>query len=211
MAQSTERLVGIGTVENWYKQLSWSTERLEDKFLLEESKRISADMKELTLNGRRRDKAFFEIMGRIEVDMMNFRVDVKRALDAQKMQEMQLYEEKGSLIQIDTDGQAELVVDNPSLPSDNEGTKFKLEESDMKQVPENETKKHGGKRAGAGRKGIGRTEKVSVSLPPEEWDYIDSLIANGHVASRAEYIRRLHLSNRYPDEYLIPLGGGENT
>jgi hypothetical protein len=83
------------------------------------------------------------------------------------------------------DGQLELVVDPP--------------------------KKRGGKRAGAGRKGIGRTEKISLSLPAEEWDYIDSLITDGHVASRAEYIRLLHMSNRYPSDYLIPvpLEGGE--
>lgn len=63
----------------------------------------------------------------------------------------------------------------------------------------------GGKRAGAGRKGYGRTEKVSISLPDEEWAYIDGLVRDHHVKSRSEYFRLLHMSSRFPTEFLAPL------
>lgn len=52
----------------------------------------------------------------------------------------------------------------------------------------------GGRREGAGRKKIGDSRKLSMTLPKEEWERIDEGIANGHFASIADYFRQLHNS-----------------
>jgi hypothetical protein len=55
----------------------------------------------------------------------------------------------------------------------------------------------GGRRSGAGRKPDGVTLKVSITIPLEEWEYIDQhIIGQGHASSRSEYFRRLHLAQR---------------
>lgn len=52
----------------------------------------------------------------------------------------------------------------------------------------------GGKREGAGRKKIGESRKLSMTLPKEDWNKIDDLISNGHASSIADYFRQLHHS-----------------
>jgi hypothetical protein len=47
---------------------------------------------------------------------------------------------------------------------------------------------HGGKREGAGRKRIGETQKVSISLPFGYWERFDRLRGN---RSRSEFLRDL--------------------
>ncbi|MDF1587099.1 hypothetical protein [Marinimicrococcus flavescens] len=47
----------------------------------------------------------------------------------------------------------------------------------------------GGARPGAGRKSLGVKRKVSIVLPAEDWEYIDSLVADKKFASVAEYFR----------------------
>lgn len=47
---------------------------------------------------------------------------------------------------------------------------------------------HGGKREGAGRKRIGETQKVSISLPLGYWERFDRLRGD---RTRSEYLREL--------------------
>ena len=48
----------------------------------------------------------------------------------------------------------------------------------------------GGARPGAGRKSIGVKKAVSIALPEEAWQEIDSLIQSGEYASYADFFRR---------------------
>jgi len=41
---------------------------------------------------------------------------------------------------------------------------------------------------------IGLTKKISVTLPAQEWERIESLIENGHAKSISEYFRAIHES-----------------
>ncbi|NHN33554.1 hypothetical protein [Paenibacillus agricola] len=50
----------------------------------------------------------------------------------------------------------------------------------------------GGSRLGAGRKSLGKTVKVSIALPDEDWAYIEKEIQNGTYGSLADYFRSLH-------------------
>lgn len=61
-------------------------------------------------------------------------------------------------------------------------------------TPENKEDRRGGKREGAGRKpaiekGIAR--KVSITLPEEQWAFIDSMIDGVNIKSLAHYFRML--------------------
>ena len=49
---------------------------------------------------------------------------------------------------------------------------------------------HGGKREGAGRKPIGITKKVSITLTTEQWNYINDYIEPDDV-SLSQYFREL--------------------
>lgn len=51
----------------------------------------------------------------------------------------------------------------------------------------------GGRRAGAGRKSIGLKKPVSITLPEEVWNEIDSLIQGEKYRSYADYFRSLIL------------------
>ncbi|WP_068505855.1 hypothetical protein [Paenibacillus kribbensis] len=53
------------------------------------------------------------------------------------------------------------------------------------------SKNYGGARPGSGRKKIGTSKRLSITLPDERWEHIDSLIASGRVASYADYFREL--------------------
>lgn len=55
----------------------------------------------------------------------------------------------------------------------------------------------GGSRPGAGRKSIGDTKRLSITLPPGEWDKIDKLIQLGHAKNYADYFRNMHLFFKY--------------
>jgi hypothetical protein len=50
----------------------------------------------------------------------------------------------------------------------------------------------GGKREGAGRKKMGLSKKVTITLPEEEWEEISEMIKNGHAGSLSEYFRLIH-------------------
>ncbi|KZR60604.1 CopG family transcriptional regulator [Bacillus badius] len=50
--------------------------------------------------------------------------------------------------------------------------------------------KHGGKREGAGRKRVGITKKVSISLPHGDWERFDEVRGD---RSRSEFLRELIL------------------
>lgn len=52
------------------------------------------------------------------------------------------------------------------------------------------SKKHGGARAGAGRKPIGVTRKISLTLPEECWDEIDRCCGKGDY-SVSEVLRHI--------------------
>lgn len=45
------------------------------------------------------------------------------------------------------------------------------------------------------------SKKLSISLPVQEWPYIDQLIADGHVASYSEYFRRVHMHSKGAPEF----------
>lgn len=49
----------------------------------------------------------------------------------------------------------------------------------------------GGKREGAGRKAIGVTKKISLTLPGSTWEWLDEAIENEHARSRSELIREI--------------------
>lgn len=60
---------------------------------------------------------------------------------------------------------------------------------------ESHNKNYGGARPGSGRKKIGESKALRITLPDADWKHIDSLIASGRVASYAEYFRELHDSS----------------
>jgi hypothetical protein len=55
----------------------------------------------------------------------------------------------------------------------------------------------GGKRAGAGRKKMGVSKKVTITLPEVEWEEISEMIKNGHASSLSEYFRLVHNGARH--------------
>ncbi|MDQ0061859.1 ribbon-helix-helix domain-containing protein [Paenibacillus harenae] len=62
-------------------------------------------------------------------------------------------------------------------------------------IPENEGQlsimfSQGGPRAGAGRKGIGETRKISLTLPSSAWEQIDALCEKDG-RSKSEVIRSM--------------------
>ncbi|WP_375102224.1 hypothetical protein ACDZ28_00035 (plasmid) [Paenibacillus sp. RS8] len=68
------------------------------------------------------------------------------------------------------------------------------EKEELKKTPQNKEGQvtlslRGGARPGAGRKSLGVKRKISIVLPQEDWDYIDSLVAEKKCASVAEYFR----------------------
>lgn len=64
----------------------------------------------------------------------------------------------------------------------------KKTEEELKKVPIIK-KKRGGKREGAGRKQLGITKKVSITLTEHEWQEIEQQIEAGAVSSVSEYFR----------------------
>lgn len=52
-------------------------------------------------------------------------------------------------------------------------------------------KTRGGKREGAGRKAIGSTKSIKLTLSNESWEWIDSAIENGHASTRSEFLRNI--------------------
>lgn len=54
-----------------------------------------------------------------------------------------------------------------------------------------QSKNYGGARDGAGRKPIGESKTISLTLSKEAWEWLDESIANGHAASRSELIRNI--------------------
>lgn len=54
------------------------------------------------------------------------------------------------------------------------------------------SKNYGGVREGAGRKKIGSSRALRITLPDEEWERIDKLIADGQASNMSEYFRLLH-------------------
>ncbi|MGO4953548.1 transcriptional regulator [Paenibacillus sp. DRB1-1] len=61
--------------------------------------------------------------------------------------------------------------------------------------PHFHSKNYGGARPGSGRKKIGKSKALRITLPDADWEHIDGLIASGRVASYAEYFRELHESS----------------
>lgn len=59
----------------------------------------------------------------------------------------------------------------------------------------------GGARGGAGRKKLGVTAKVSVTLEQEEWDFIDECVQHSGegINSRSAFFRYLYLSTYKPN------------
>ncbi|GAA3402869.1 ribbon-helix-helix protein, CopG family [Paenibacillus hodogayensis] len=55
----------------------------------------------------------------------------------------------------------------------------------------------GGPREGAGRRGIGHTRKVSVTLPPDAWEQFEHYCAE-HRLSKSELLRELLLERFAP-------------
>ncbi|MEK4141785.1 hypothetical protein NST48_12600 [Paenibacillus sp. FSL M7-0547] len=72
--------------------------------------------------------------------------------------------------------------------------KIKINEP-IEPIPNEEVKDHtskkgrGGVRVGAGRKAIGVTRKVSITLPQEQWDIIDKMIDGAEIKNIAHYFR----------------------
>lgn len=113
--------------------------------------------------------------------------------EVQRHQEMLKYLDdkiaESELLQEDKEGQLNIVIEEKSIEME-------------KIVPEQNGR--GGKRKGSGRKSLGgRNIKLTLILPEEEWNYIDTLVAERHVDSRAAYFRQLHMESRYPT--IIPL------
>jgi hypothetical protein len=52
--------------------------------------------------------------------------------------------------------------------------------------------RRGGVRVGAGRKPIGIKQTVTISLPEEDWSFIQEEISTGNSESKADYFRKLH-------------------
>jgi hypothetical protein len=44
----------------------------------------------------------------------------------------------------------------------------------------------------AGRPSIGDRRVISITLPGNEWNKVDSLISAGHATSASDYFRQLH-------------------
>ncbi|MCM3786170.1 ribbon-helix-helix domain-containing protein [Neobacillus mesonae] len=63
------------------------------------------------------------------------------------------------------------------------------------------SKKHGGARAGAGRKPIGITRKISLTLPEECWDEIDRCCGKGDY-SVSEVLRSIIEDNLHKADLL---------
>lgn len=75
-----------------------------------------------------------------------------------------------------------------------------MEKGDLKKGTENKDGQvslslRGGARAGAGRKAIGNSRKISITLPAEDWAHIDRLVEQGRVGSYSDYFRQLHDSS----------------
>ena len=49
----------------------------------------------------------------------------------------------------------------------------------------------GGARKGAGRRGIGETRKVSITLPQDVWSEIDQIATESSYSSKSELLRLL--------------------
>lgn len=49
----------------------------------------------------------------------------------------------------------------------------------------------GGAREGAGRKAIGETRRIAVTLTADTWAWMDECIENGHAQSRSELLREI--------------------
>lgn len=52
----------------------------------------------------------------------------------------------------------------------------------------------GGARKSAGRPRIGSQRVLRLTLPDEEWERIDKLVADGDVKTQSEYFRLVHLA-----------------
>jgi Arc/MetJ-type ribon-helix-helix transcriptional regulator len=52
--------------------------------------------------------------------------------------------------------------------------------------------RRGGAREGAGRKRIGSNRALRITLPNEDWEHVDRLIAEGRFKSYADYFRSLY-------------------
>ncbi|MNC38877.1 hypothetical protein D3C75_875080 [compost metagenome] len=63
------------------------------------------------------------------------------------------------------------------------------------------SKKHGGARAGAGRKPMGVTRKISLTLPEEYWDEIDRCCGKGDY-SVSEVLRSIIEDNLHKADLL---------
>lgn len=48
---------------------------------------------------------------------------------------------------------------------------------------------HGGARKGAGRKPVGITKKISLTLPESDWEYIQHLLTQNKDLTLAGYVR----------------------
>lgn len=42
-----------------------------------------------------------------------------------------------------------------------------------------------------GRPSLGITKKVSITLPPESWEWIDETVEYGHASSRSDFFRQV--------------------
>lgn len=51
----------------------------------------------------------------------------------------------------------------------------------------------GGAREGAGRKKIGESRALRITLPKEEWEVIDKIVEQGGASSLSDYFRRLSI------------------
>lgn len=49
----------------------------------------------------------------------------------------------------------------------------------------------GGAREGAGRKAIGTSKQISLTLPQDTWEWIDKCVEEGQAASRSELLRKI--------------------
>lgn len=62
----------------------------------------------------------------------------------------------------------------------------------------------GGYRPDAGRKSLGIKKGISISIPHEQWDTIDKLIAAGHYKGYADYFRQQHERNYRRNKSTLP-------
>ncbi|NHN35586.1 hypothetical protein G9U52_38540, partial [Paenibacillus sp. S3N08] len=68
----------------------------------------------------------------------------------------------------------------------------------------------GGSRPGSGRKVMGKTVIVSISLSYDEWGYIDTVIQNGTYASMADYFRSCEEIDVRLKEILVQIASDNN-